>query len=364
MIILVLSVMTSCGSFFASEELKIKSISSELLEDGSTRVTISYTDPEAEPHVFDIPKSAAGEPGRDGNGISEITYNHNETTGKTNVTISFTDTSMLPVSFSVPDGVSIIGFEDGYDPSTGEKYLVFKYSNGNNSEPLFLPKGDNGKDGVDGKDGKDGVDGNGIKNYTILPQADKSTVLSLELDDGRICEINIPAPERGTGVEKMLSRTESDGYYIDVFYDNGTSETLFFERSNTWLSNSGSPSQMDGIDGDYYFDVSHKVIYTKWRNDWIPIVNFEESVIKYTVQFDLNDDGDAHLNGDYMFVIDKGEYFYSSGYNVPVPTRDGYTFLGWYTVKTSDPDPTRGAFTDITPVMTNLKLYAAWEKNK
>ena len=141
---LLVSLLTSCGSFFAEEELKISSISSELLDDGSTQITISYTDPEREPHVFVIPKSAAGEPGRDGNGIRDISYKHNDTTGKTNVIITFTDATMAPVSFSVPDGVSVVGFEDGYDSVSGEKYLVFKYSNGNTSEPLFLPRGEDG----------------------------------------------------------------------------------------------------------------------------------------------------------------------------------------------------------------------------
>ena len=102
--------LASCGSFFGDAELKISSITSDLLADGSTRVTISYTNTDIEPHVFIIPKSEAGAPGRDGNGISDITYKHNDATGKTNVIITFTDATMTPVSFSVPDGVSVEDF--------------------------------------------------------------------------------------------------------------------------------------------------------------------------------------------------------------------------------------------------------------
>lgn len=361
LITMILLCFTSCGSFFGEAELKISSITSDLLEDGSTRVTISFTDTTIEPHVFIIPKSEAGTPGRDGNGISDITYKHNDVTGKTNVTITFTDTSISPVSFSVPDGVSVIGFQDGYDAVSGEKYLVFKYSNGNTSEPLFLPRGEDGKDGVDGVDGKDGKDGNGIKNFTTVTQADKSVLLALELDDGRVCEITIPAPERGNGVSGMVSRTESDGYYIDVFYDNGQTNTLFFDRPNTWIRADRGPLATEGVDGDFFFDTLNKVIYTKYRGAWRVLVSFYESVIVYTVEFNLNDSYDASLNGESVVFINKGETFYSYGYNVPVPTRPGYKFLGWYTSRTNSPNPTMGAFTDIAPVMSNMTLYAAWE---
>ena len=161
----------------------------------------------------------------------------------------------------------------------------------------------------------------------------------------------------------MVSRTENDGYYVDVTYDDGNTDTLFFERPNQWLRGSDTPSDLEGVDGDFFFDTAHKIIYMKYRGSWRNIVSFYESKITYTVEFNLNDAVDASLNGEDLFFIDKGEYFYSYGYDVPVPTRDGYTFLGWYTVRTSNPDPTMGAFTDLTPVMANITLYAAWAPN-
>ena len=42
------------------------------------------------------------------------------------------------------------------------------------------------------------------------------------------------------------------------------------------------------------------------------------------------------------------------------PTREGYTFLGWYTTKTIG--PTSGVLTDLTPILSDLELYAQWAK--
>ena len=61
--------------------------------------------------------------------------------------------------------------------------------------------------------------------------------------------------------------------------------------------------------------------------------------------------------------IQRNTYFKQNGYgNIPVPTREGYTFLGWYTTKTIG--PTSGVLTDLTPILSDLELYAQWAKNK
>lgn len=347
-----LLMLTSCGgSFFAAEELNISSISSELLSDGSTKIIIAYTDESIVPDEFIIPCGKAGEVGADGNGIREITYSYNDKTSKTDIVISFTDATMAPVSFSVPDGVSVTEISERYDEITNEKYIIFTYSDGTTSAPIYLPSG------------KDGADGNGIKNFTKLVNADKSTYLCFELDDGRKCEIDIPAPQQGNGIKSMLSRTEDDGYYIDVIYDNGNTEVLSFERPTQWLRGSSSPSNIVGANGDYFFDTAGKIIYMKFNNSWVKIVDFADSKISCTVTFNLNDNSDAVMSGDNIFFIDRGEYFISYGYTVPVPTREGYTFLGWYTTRTASPNPTMGCFTDLTPVMSDLTLYAAWSPN-
>ena len=59
------------------------------------------------------------------------------------------------------------------------------------------------------------------------------------------------------------------------------------------------------------------------------------------------------------YEIECGNYFGASGYQLPMPTRNGFNFKGWYLVKT--PTVINGAFTDVTPVLSDLKLYAVWE---
>ena len=349
--------LTSCGGFFSEPEMKIKSITSDSLPDGSLEITITYQDERTEPTVFIIPPGKDGIQGENGNGIKDVTYKHDESGKKTNILITFTDTSVSPVSFSVPDGLSVIGVSDGTDANTGEKYIAFKYSDGTSSDKIYLQKGEKGSDG------KDGVDGNGIKNYEVTPNADKSVHIKFELDDGRLCEIDIPAPEKGNGIKTMISRTETSGYYIDVVYDNGDTETLQFDRPTKWLRGNSAPSKIEGADGDYFFDVMNKIIYMKFGGSWVSIVDFETSAVTCQVKFDLNANGSATLSGDNIFFITRGEYFASYGYTGPVPERAGYTFLGWYTERTSNPGPTIGAFTNLTPVMCDLVLYAAWAPN-
>lgn len=346
--------LTSCGGFFSEPEMKIKSITSDSLPDGSLEITITYQDERTEPTVFIIPPGKDGIQGENGNGIKDITYKHDSSGKKTNILITFTDSSLPPVSFSVPDGLSVTGVTDGVDEGTGEKYITFRYSNGTSSSKIYLPKGEKGKDGVDG---------NGIKNYEVTSNSDKSVYIKFELDDGRLCEIDIPAPEKGNGIATMISRTETSGYYIDVVYDNGETETLKFERPTKWLRGNSAPSKIEGSDGDYFFDIVNKIIYMKFGGSWIEIVDFATSIVTCQVKFDLNAAGDATLSGDNIFLITRGEYFVSYGYTVPVPERAGYTFLGWYTERTSNPGPTIGAFTNLTPVMCDLTLYAAWAPN-
>ena len=131
--------LTGCGgSFFAEEDLQIASVGSELLEDGRTRVTITYTNEDVEPYVFFLPKGDDGSIGADGNGIKEIVCNRNEETYKTEVTVHFTDDKMTPVTMEIPDGLSVVGIQDGFDELTESSYIVFQYSHRLSSCFIFI----------------------------------------------------------------------------------------------------------------------------------------------------------------------------------------------------------------------------------
>ena len=153
---------------------------------------------------------------------------------------------------------------------------------------------------------------------------------------------------------------DNRGYCLfDIEYYLRQSEAV----SNKWFSESAEPQSSDGIDGDLWYDLAHNVIYVKQNGRWVEIMDFNNIVDeRYTVEFDLND---THENKASMpagsllsYEIECGKYFASSGYQLPIPTRFGFEFKGWYLVK--NPSVVNGAFTDLTPVEGDLKLYAVW----
>ena len=347
--------LTGCGSsFFSEESLQIASVGSELLEDGRTRVTITYLNEDVEPYVFFLPKGDDGSIGSDGNGIKEIVCKRNEENFRTDVTIRFTDETVDPVTMKIPDGLSVVGIQDGFDELTEATYVVFQYSDGSISNPIYLPKGDKG---------------NGIKTFSQKLNEDKSVSIFFEFDDDRKMDILIPPPETGNGILNMNAIDDGDYYYIDVNYTNGTTEQLKFQRPadpNQWLYGSEEPGRLKGEDGDYYFDTYHKVIYVKEKGNWTKVISFKEEseTVYFTVTFDLNDEDDAKMPEGARpgYQIEKGTYFASAGYgDIPVPTREGYRFMGWYTKKAVN-HATMSPFTDLTPVFSDLTLYALWEQ--
>ena len=340
--------LTSCsgGGFFAEEALQIASIESELLYDGKTKITITYSDESIDPYVFYIPQGEEGAQGAEGNGIKEVSYQHDEQNRQTEVVIKFTDESIDPVTFKVPDGLSVIGIQEGTDPTTSEPYIIFKYSDGTISAPMFLPRGEKG---------------NGIKIFDVQPQDDKSVVVDIELDDGRKTHIVIPAPQDGNGIKSMSGTEEGKYYYIDVEYTNGETEQLKFERPAKWENGSKKPDDDYGENGDYFFDTKHGKIYCKSGGIWAEAVDF--NIEKYTVIFDLNDDVDTPASmptSASIFKVERGSYFSADGNgDIPIPVRAGSEFGGWYAKKHVN-ELTMSPFTDFTPVFSDLTLYARW----
>ena len=75
----------------------------------------------------------------------------------------------------------------------------------------------------------------------------------------------------------------------------------------------------------------------------------DESLLSYTVKA-----------GTYLWDEENGNV------TLPIPVRPGYTFGGWYhraIPENGKPDATMGLFTDLTPVFSDLTLYAYWIPN-
>ena len=346
-----LSLLAGCSFFKDSTQTHIiKSIDTELVkEDGSTKITITYTDEDTDPVIFYIPK---GDKGESGVGIKNITYSSDEST--TQVSISYTDDTLENTIVEIPNGVSVTGITKNVDEN-GNTTLVFNYSNGTISEAIDIPKGEKGDTGV------------GISNITTITNSDNSISITLKMSDDNEYYVTIPAPkngENGVCISSMVASETSSKYVIRVTYTNGKVQDLEFSRPkdpNNWTTGSEAPSNTMGANGDFYFDIYHKNIYLKENGRWSLIVSLTSDDIKYTVRFDLNDDGDAVMpTGALMeYHITRGMYFDAEGYSLPIPIRPGYDFMGWYRSKVVT--PVNGAFTDITPVFNDLILFANWK---
>lgn len=358
MIPLSISFLSSCSFFNTGEKgYLIKSIEAEECDDGSTKVTITYDDEEQEPIIFYVPKGEKGDDGENGetgNGIAAITNKGTDESGsKTIMEITYTDTTMEPTLFEVLNGVSIASIESVVDEEKDIVRVTVTFTDGT-SKPFELHKG------------KDGKDGNSIIYIEQIVNDDKSVDIVLYFSDGNSRTIKISAPEKGDagrGIASMIAGETGDKYIIAINYTDGTSETLEFTRPAdpaTWLNGQGAPVNSLGKNGDFYFDTYGKNIYSKSNGRWILIHSFSDNDIEYEIRFNINDSVDypASMSAEPAYFIDRGSYFAASGYSIPIPTRAGYEFAGWYTTK--NPGPTNGAFTDLTPVFSDLTLYAKW----
>ncbi len=343
--------LTGCsGGFFEEEGIMIADITCEqMYELGLTRLTITYLDDEREPLVKDIlwgEDGAQGDKGVTGNGIENITFQHDDKKRQTSALITFTDEGTDPISFNIPDGKSVVGIESGVEEATGAHYIIFKYNDETVSEPIYLPKGEKG---------------NGIKSYNYTLNADKSVVIDFSFDEGSDLNIVIPPPQDGNGIESMVGSEEGEFYYIEVTYTNGETQLLKFDRPAKWYSGSYLPIDSFGSDGDFFFDTEHEKIYAKDSGTWSIVVDFK--IERYSVTFDLNDEEDASMpSASKVYKVERGSYFSADGNgDIPIPTRPGYKFVGWYTKKVVNP-ATMSPFTDFTPVFSDLTLYAIWEE--
>lgn len=352
---------TGCSGFVVDDEsLYISNITSQVLEDGTTMVTIIYTDDEIEPVVFYIPKGQTGETGQSGNGIKEISYIVNETTGYLEVTITFTDPSMEPVEYILKNGNSIKELEQIVDEETGEVSFVLHFTDGTSSEPISVPSG------------KDGKDGSLIIGYEQVINDDGSATLMFIFSTGDIYTCEIPAPQKGDdgrGILAIVGTSDEEYYYLTIQYSDDTSETIQFDKPvpNTWYSGyEGRPADSYGNNGDYFFDLANNDIYHKMNNKWELIIDLESNSDSETwkVTFNLNGEGAKLVSGHnykLSYDIKKGSNFASDKVNVPIAEREGYAFGGWYTTST-EPTIVHGAFTDLTTVNNDLELYAYWIK--
>ena len=392
MIILSLFILTGCGSFFGEETATgIETIEKIELEDGTIKLIIHYYDEEIDPVEITIPK---GQDGLKGNGIKDIVATPGD--NSTKVTVTYTDTAIPPYEFDVPHGTEIkeilvvdaegnVIEDENY---IGDKYLKVVYTEvdpenpeENKSSLFALPKGEKGN-GIEniyaGRLTEEGTIDETSKND------DGSVTLGIKYTDSEELQIlTIPASK---SILKVTADDNGSQYKISIQYnviDPTTGDYLvenhFFAKPKItqWLYGNEHPKDWMGNVGDYYFDKDLKILYFKIEVEGNPMGHWDE-IANLGVQdqvchvtFDLNGGYFETVNEEEVIrtydnkvvEIQKGQYFYGNpNVKIPVPKRDGYTFMGWYTSSTVD--QITGKFTDLTVVATDITLFAIWQENK
>jgi len=343
-----------CGFFESDSGIMISSIEKTgTLADGSTEITVRFTDPAEAPLVFTIPAGKAGERGV---GIKSITPTYDSNGMQTEIKIEFTDQAQAPVIFKITDGKTVNGVDTVWDENEQSYFLVFKQGD----EVLASAKM---------------PELSGIVGFTdSITNSDGSLTFAIKWGTSESVEeheITIPA---GNGISYMDAYTDSEGYHINVFYTNpsmgkehnGKDSFLLPKPQdpNKWFAGTVEPTE--GIrDGDFWFDERSQAIYIFKGDGWKPVIRFKDVVSKYhTLTFYANDGSEESDRVSYAEIdyMPHGECLSIVEISFPEPPeREGYKFVGWYADKDEDNPYYNPMFTNMTPVYTDLNLYAKWE---
>ncbi|MBE7087932.1 MAG: hypothetical protein E7370_00190 [Clostridiales bacterium] len=370
---------TACTGLMGggSDAVAIESVSApvtiEKIEDGEIvlyiQVTITYSDEDIAPTVIEIPQ---GKKGDEGNGIQGIRVLENDEENditKLEITYTKQDSEIIDVPF----GTYITGVEPVIDEETGlTEELIFNFSN-DTLDPVILDIY-HGKDGADGKDGATWYSQEGDPNLAEEPFGVEGDLYldTLTQDiykntaEGWVLLTNIKGEQGEEGLTIVDIRCEFDStsnqYLITLVYNDETEQVINpINNQNAWLSGAGNPGPFDGNVGDFWINTSAGIVYRKVAGiGWDysnPVLDFSKySTETHTVTFirDANSDVVDELE------ITHGTYFALSDHQMPVPSRSGYKFLGWFTSADAN-DVNAGQLTDLTPIMGDLIVYARWE---
>lgn len=352
--------LTSCSSFMQAEYNSIASITTDTDENGNTIVTITFTDETMAPVVFIVPKGDKGDAGNNGVGIENITYETGED-GKTTVTISFTSDEVEDMVFDIPAPVNVTDITSVHNDELNQTDVTITLSNGEEFT-YSIP---------DPTDGKDGL---GIANVEYDDSGDSGYyTITITYTDPEVSptEIRLPLPGKdGRGIESIVSSSDDDYWYITFNYDDGNSDTIQFDapQSGTyWYSGSGIPDPFLNPDlenartGDFYIDLEGLSIYRYQGIRWIFVGNIGTGVDRETCQvtFDATTNGGTISSYTSIFEVEYGKTMNAT--DMPIASKAGERFIGWYTSKDGPNNPNAGHFTSLTPVFSDMTVYACFE---
>ena len=340
----------------------IDRVESSTSANGSTLVTMYFTDSDVEPLTFEIPKGAVGETGPvgvAGLGIKDISAIQSSDGLSTILTITFTSDEVPPETITVPNGVSVEESKLTYDQDKDQYYFEFTFSDGRIETvgPIDKPKDGIGISSVD-------TDVNDEGKVTItITYSDPSmgengqTVITIPYKNG----------EDGRGIARIVGTQLGDLYYITIFYDDETSEPLDpiqLPTATQWLYGYGAPNSIIAAQaklGDYYFDQENYIIYFYDGSSFVEVINLTEnnqSTKQCTVTFDPN--GGRFISETIgKIVVPSGSTIQLA--SIPLCSREGYSFQGYYTTAEGPANPLSGKLTDLTPIYNDVTFYAYYE---
>ena len=126
------------------------------------------------------------------------------------------------------------------------------------------PKGDQGEKGEDGQDGLDGLNGRpGKSAYEIAVDLGYSGTIDEWIDS-----------LKGRGILEVQKSTEGNVDTYTIYYTDSTSYQFSVTNGQSGTSGSqiyngiGAPGSELGVNGDYYFRLDTKELYSKANGEW------------------------------------------------------------------------------------------------
>lgn len=352
--------LASCAFFDTGEGAQIKEVTPRYDEaTGNTIITITFTDEEMEPVTFIVPRGISG---KDGVSIKNITSKMLSDGKSIELTISYTDSSVENTVISVPvlegKGVKEVLVDKDED---GNTTIQFTYTDESKGPVITIPKG---------------KDGNGIASFEVNgPDSDGNTTITVTLDDGTKKEFTVSNGRDGVSVSTITydaNKSDATHYVLTIKYTDGYTEevTLDRPRSTRWFTGTTTPdndsaASSQAVEGDFFLNRINGYVYQKMSDgSWTFLFGMkadDSSVGTEVIHTVFFDPGLGKINGNtgiLMANVLEGKTMPLA--NIPTPTYEDHTFLGWYTDLTN---VNAGRFTDLTPVFSDLKLYAKYGSN-
>ncbi len=278
-------------------------------------------------------------------------------------------------------------------------------------------KGEDGQDGAKGDKGDAGQDGTSVRTGAGVPATDlgvngdsyiDTETFNFYVKEGGVWVLkgNIKGADGAKGADGTNGTNGTDGAKGDKGEDGqdgakGDKGDAGKDGSSV-LFGAGAPAETLGNDGDSYIDTDTFDFYTKASGAWVKVGSLkgaDGAAGKDGTNGTDGTDGQKGADGkdgNTPFIGDNGNWWIGTtdtgvyagnkdGYQLtfdvnggvldasvpnpmtvkehkyatlPTPTKDGRTFLGWYTGF----GPNDGRLTNITPIEADLSLVAEWNK--